>query len=277
VVRVIERTEHDDVTAVQLTWWRSRVAGYRVFAYVVRRVLVDSGFPAVARDIAELIRDRPVRGAFITHHHEDHAGNAELLAASGVPLAMAPSTAAIIRQPEPIGFYRRFTWRAMPPLASTVIPFADDSLSLLHTPGHSADHHVVWDSATDTLFAGDLFLGVKVRIAHADEDLHAQVASLRAMVARRPSRVFCMHRGLVPNGATMLAVKADWMEETVGTVERLHAAGLSVQAIRTQLFGGRSRTEVFSLGDYSSINLVRAALRLAPSGPSGPSGPHAHQ
>jgi hypothetical protein len=112
---------------------------------------------------------------------------------------------------------------------------------------------------------------VKVRIAHADEDPRAQVASLRAMVARRPSRVFCMHRGLLPNGATMLAVKADWMEEMIGTIERLHAEGHSLDTIRRQVLGARNRTDVISRGDYSSINLVRAVLRLAPSGP------HAHQ
>jgi hypothetical protein len=184
---------------------------------------------------------------------------------------MALTTTAMLQHPAPIGYYRRFTWQTMPPLVSRLTPFADDSFVLLHAPGHCDDHHVVWDANTDTLFAGDVFLGVKVRIAHADEDPRAQVASLRAMVARRPSRVFCMHRGLLPNGATMLAVKADWMEEMIGTIERLHAEGHSLDTIRRQVLGARNRTDVISRGDYSSINLVRAVLRLAPSGP------HAHQ
>ena len=268
---MIERTEHDDVTAVRLDWWRSRLAGYQVFTFLVRGVLIDSGFPGAARDITSLLREHRVRGAFITHHHEDHAGNAELLATTGVPLAMAESTAEIINAPQPIGWYRRFTWRAMRPLISHTTPFVDASLSLLHAPGHCADHHVVWDSASGTLFAGDLFLGVKVRVAHADEDPRAHVASLRAMVAREPTRVFCMHRGLLPDGAKMLSVKADWMDEMIGTIERLFADGQSVQLIRSRVFGARGRTDFISQGDYSSTNLIRAVLRLVPSAP------HAHR
>lgn len=57
-LNVIERTEHDDVTALRMDWWRSRVAGYQVYAFVVRGVLIDSGFPGAADDVGAFLAER---------------------------------------------------------------------------------------------------------------------------------------------------------------------------------------------------------------------------
>lgn len=246
-----------------MTWWRSRLVGYAVHAYVVRGVLIDTGFPAVASDLAAFVRERHIRGAIVTHAHEDHAGNVELMAASGVPMWMDPRTREAAEAGEGMGLYRHFTWRAMPRLRTAVAPFSEVSLEPVHTPGHSDDHHAVWDHETESLFAGDLFLGVKVRVAHPHEDPRGLVTSLRAMVARRPRRVFCAHRGFVPRGAEALAAKADWMEATIAQIDALATGGAAEREIRERTLGRRGWTHVFSAGDYSPDNFVRAVLRSA--------------
>lgn len=258
---MIESAVHDDVTAHRLSWWRSRIIGYRVHVYEVRGVLVDTGFPAVADDVRRIAEERQVRGAMVTHQHEDHAGNVELLASMGVPLGLGAETMRLVSAPHAIGFYRHFTWRAMPVLRSPVQPFLDDALELVHTPGHSHDHHAVWDHDTRTLFAGDLFLGVKVKVAHSYESPRTQVASLRAMIARGPRRLFCGHRGLVADPAGALSAKADWMEGVIAGIERLHRDGQSVADIRRHLLGPRGRVHSISAGDYSPDNIVTAVLR----------------
>ncbi len=257
---MIERTEHDDVTALRLSWWRSRAAGYAVHVYVVRGVLVDTGFSGVSRDVADVIRERRPRGALITHQHEDHAGNVELLARLGVPIGIDARTLAVVQTSHRIGLYRHVVWQSMAPLRTSFEPFVDDALSLVYAPGHSPDHHVVWDAETRTLFAGDAFLGVKVRVAHRYENPREHVQSLRAMLSREPSRVFCAHRGLLRGGALLLAAKADWMEEMIGRIHALHAEGLRVSEIRVALFGRRVPIDWMSAGDYSSDNFVRSAL-----------------
>ena len=258
---MIERTLHDDVTALRLTWWRSRVLGYGVYVYLVRNVLIETGFPAVAPEIGTLARERRLRGAIVTHQHEDHAGNAEALAQIGVPLSIDARTVRVLASPYPIGAYRHFVWRAMPAFRSSFQPFVDDTLVPVHTPGHSTDHHVVWDSTTDTLFTGDLFLGVRVRVAHPYEDPRTQIASLRAMIERRPARVFCGHRGLVPGGVRALSAKVEWMEQTLGQIAELHTRGAGTREIRRRVLGSRGSVHWISAGDYSPDNLVRAALR----------------
>jgi glyoxylase-like metal-dependent hydrolase (beta-lactamase superfamily II) len=261
---VITPSTHDDVTAYRLSWWRSRAIGYSVCVYRVRDVLIDTGYPAAHREVSQLVRAAPVRGAYVTHQHEDHAGNAPWLARHGVPLAMDERTLAELRSPHRIGLYRHITWRAMRPLSTPFAPFVDPTLTLVHTPGHSPDHHAVWDEQTGTLFAGDLFLGVRVKLAHAYEQPYAHVQSLRAMIARGPARVFCAHRGLLRDGPALLAAKADWMESQIDRVERLARDGADVPRIRAEVLGPRDSTHWISAGDYSPDHWIRAVLRDLP-------------
>ena len=232
--------------------------GYSVSAYLVRGVLVDTGFPAAAADLARMLAELRPRGAVVTHAHEDHAGNVELLARRGVPLAIAPATRAAVERAKPIGFYRRFTWGAMPPLRSAVAPFNPAPFALLPAPGHSPDHHIVWDAERETLFGGDLFLGVKVRVAHHGEDPRLLARTARMAADLRPRRLFDAHRGLVERPTAALRAKADWLEETVGRIDRRIAEGWSDRAIRTDVLGPEEPTGYFSLGDYSRLMFVRA-------------------
>ena len=258
---MIDATQHDDVVALRLSWWRSRLISFAVHVYVVRGVLIDTGFPAVEGDVIGYARAHRIRGAIVTHQHEDHAGNVEALARAGIPIGIDARTLQAVAGEHAIGLYRHFTWRAMHPLRSPYEPFADATLQPVHTPGHSDDHHVVWDAGTHTLFAGDLFLGVRTRVAHPHEDPRRLVQSLRAAIALGPARVFCAHRGLVRDGARALAAKADWMEATIAQVDALAREGAPAAEIRSRVLGPRGWIHWTSAGDYSPDNFVRAVLR----------------
>ena len=84
---MIAIVRHGDVTRLRLSSVGGMAAGYDVSAYVYRDVLIDSGFHRARADLVQAIDELDIQGAMITHWHEDHAGNAELLAARGVPLA----------------------------------------------------------------------------------------------------------------------------------------------------------------------------------------------
>ena len=145
---------------------------------------------------AMLARERP-RGVFITHYHEDHAGNVERVARLGIPIAASPETLAQVRSPAPIRLYRRFTWGSAPPLRSPVTPFESDALALVAAPGHSPrSSRRVGRRPTARCIGGDLYLGVKVRVAHPGEDPRVLVGTLRHIAALGPTRLFDAHRGL---------------------------------------------------------------------------------
>ena len=234
------------------------MVGYSVNVFVVRGVMVDCAFPRAREAFANVLRREQPRGLFITHHHEDHAGNAELVAQAGVPIAASRATIDRIRSPKSIKPYRRITWGSARPLESSVAQFEDQALSLIAAPGHCADHHVVWDANEGTLFGGDLYLGVKVRIAHPSEDPRLLAQTLRKIAQLSPVRLFDAHRGFVPNPTPLLIAKAEWTEEMIGEIERRIERGDSDAAIRRDLFGGESLPGYFSGGDYSRINFVKA-------------------
>jgi ribonuclease/clavin/mitogillin len=249
---------YGDVTRLRWSSWRSRALGYDSSSYATRGQLVDTGFPSVAREFGDwLARERPA-GVLITHHHEDHAGNLELVAHRGIPVAIGADTLAAVRAMPPLGLYRRICWGSPPPLRSAIIPFEPAGLALLPSPGHAGDHHVVWDAERRTLFSGDLFLGVKVRVAQDTEHIPTLVRSLRAAVALAPERVFCAHRGLLPRPVSALTAKANWLEELMGEAARLRAAGMPEARITRQLLGREGTTRWFTAGEVSKRNLMRS-------------------
>jgi glyoxylase-like metal-dependent hydrolase (beta-lactamase superfamily II) len=171
---------------------------------------------------------------------------------------MPAATLERVRKPKPIGLYRRICWGVAPALARDPIPFEDPSLRLLPSPGHTADHHVVWDLERETMFGGDLFIGVKLRISHPNEDLRMQVRTLRTMAALRPKRFFDAHRGLLPDSTGLLNAKADWIDGVIGAVEGLARQGWPDTTIAAKVLGRGDFTGWFSRGDYSKLNLVRS-------------------
>jgi glyoxylase-like metal-dependent hydrolase (beta-lactamase superfamily II) len=248
----------EGVTRVHMWSRRSRLVGYSVSAYLVGGVLIDTGFPAASGGLARLLDERRPRGVVLTHHHEDHAGNVGLVARRGIPIAAAADTIATLRAGERAGLYRRFVWSEMLPLSEPVEPLEPEGLELIHTPGHSADHRVVWHAERRILFAGDLFLGVKVRVARPGEDPRALARSLRAAAALRPRLMFDAHRGAVPNPAESLLAKADWLDETIARIDRLLDAGRPLASITREVLGPEDFVAYFSLGDLSRANFVRA-------------------
>lgn len=256
---------HDEVTELRFSTWRSRSVGFRVSAFHVRGVLVDTGFPACAGALARFIATVRPEGCLVTHFHEDHSGGGAAVARAGVPVWMDARTAERVRHPARIGFYRRYTWGSPSPVGA-FRPFTPpDSLACIATPGHCDDHHAIWDGETGTLFGGDLFIGVKVRGSHASEQPRTLVRSLRRVIALRPHRLFDAHRGLIENPVALLTAKADWLEQTIATIDAMAAEGLDDTAIARRVLGHDWFNRAFTAGDYTTRNFVRSVRLTAPA------------
>jgi glyoxylase-like metal-dependent hydrolase (beta-lactamase superfamily II) len=171
---------------------------------------------------------------------------------------MAAGTRAALRDVGRLPVYRRATWGRMASLATEPPAFDPAPFALVATPGHAPDHHAVWDAARATLYGGDLFLGVRVRIAHAHEDPRLLARSLRAAAALRPARLFDAHRGLVPDPVARLEAKAAWVEDTIARIEALVDRGWTDARVRQAVLGREEWTGVVSRGEYSRGNWVRA-------------------
>lgn len=251
--------EHDDVTRIQMSSWASRLAGFDVSAFLVRGVLIDTGFPRAWPELRRLLETRRPRATIVTHSHEDHAGNVAPIAAMGIPITLDTRTEAILRERPHILPYRLVVWGRPDALTASVARVeSDHGLEFVPTPGHADDHHVVWDPSTRTIFSGDLWLGVRARIFHEHEDPYRIVQSLRQVLAREPRRMFDAHRGLVTDPRNALSAKIAWMTETIGTIERRIAEGWSDTAILRRVLGGEELTGWVSQREYARVNFVRS-------------------
>jgi glyoxylase-like metal-dependent hydrolase (beta-lactamase superfamily II) len=253
--------EFGDVRRLRMTSLGGRLAGIGVSAYVVRGVMIDSGFHREKRELSAAVSVFGVEGVIVTHWHEDHAGNVATLARRGLPIWLRPDTEATLRARPEIQLYRRAIWGHPPALNSSVSRFEGAGFETVHTPGHSEDHQVVWDTTTGTLFSGDLWLGVRARVLHSTEDPYVIVESLRRAAALAPERMFDAHRGLVERPVAALTAKADWLGEMMETIAQRIKQGWSNPDIVARLLGGEERTAYVSRGDYSRENLVKAVRR----------------
>lgn len=262
-IYMIARSQHGDVIELKLTSLKSRLSSMAVSVFVCDGVLIDTGFPDIADELGAWLDANPVRGAIVTHAHEDHSGGVTMLAQRGVAVHCAADTEALMRRDEAVGLYRRFCWGPRRTLRLPLLPFEQQRFELRRAAGHSADHHVVWDSATGTVFCGDLFIGLKLRVAHHDEDVRQQIGVLREVASWDPSRVFDGHRGALPDPVKSLLAKAQWIEETVAEIESLARNGWDERRIRNRVLGREDALGFWSFGEYSRLGFVRSVLRSA--------------
>lgn len=258
---MIEVTRFGDVTRARMWTRRSAAVGYDVSAYAVRDTIIDTGFRHVGRDVTRFVEAQQPRGIVVTHWHEDHAGNAPSLAERW-PMWMADYTERKLRERQQVRLYRHFTWGRPQKLVAALQRFDASPLEVVPTPGHSPDHHVVFDPETRTLFSADLWLGVKVRIVGASENPYEIIDSLARVIALEPARMFDAHRGVVDQPVLALEAKRAWLQDIVGRIERRLDAGDEDRAILRSVLGGEERTAVVSQGEYSRRNLIRAVRRL---------------
>ena len=249
------------LTRIRMRSWQGRLFGYEVNAYVVDGVLVDSGFPRIGPVFAAALDRLRPRGAVVTHWHEDHAGNVPMLAERGLPMRLHPRCEEILRAHPPIGAYRHVVWGQAPRLTGSVREHDPAPLQVLSLPGHTDDHLVLWDPERRILASGDLFLGVKVRVAHRSESPRRLVASLRTAAALEPRLLLDAHRGPLLDATARLRAKIAWMDDTIGAILARSARGDSPAEIARRVLGPEHVVGYVSRGEYSTRAFVEAVVR----------------
>jgi ribonuclease/clavin/mitogillin len=257
---VIERTDFGDVVRLRLWSWRSRAVGYDSSAYVVRDTLIDTGPHHTRQNLKRFLSEYRVRGVIVTHWHEDHAGNAAMVARTGLPMWLDQYTEHRLRDFPRVKFYRHFTWGRPSNLTGDITRFDPAPLEVIAMPGHSQDHHVVWDAQTRTLFSADLWLGVKVRAVAVTERPRQIVASLARAIALKPERMFDAHRGFVDKPIVALQAKRAWMEAIIGAVEHALDSNQSEDQILKEVLEGEESIGYLSEGEYARRNFIRAVV-----------------
>jgi glyoxylase-like metal-dependent hydrolase (beta-lactamase superfamily II) len=259
--------ECNPVTSIKMT---SRLLGFSLFkvhAFFVDGLLVDTGFIHGRDGFLKLCDTLRPEIVVNTHHHEDHTGNNFWVTKRYGLLPLAhPKTSFYMKTPfQWMRPYRRVTWGT--PLPSETGELNSEVQSrrfrflVVPTPGHSDDHICLFEPNEGWLFSGDLFVSERIRYLRDDEDIYSILESLKKVAALRPEKMFCSFSGPIDRPGEALHRKIEHLENFKNEIERGLEQGLPPQEIKRKLLGHGDRYRIVSGGQLSKQNLITAFLR----------------
>jgi endoribonuclease LACTB2 len=263
---VLEVTEHPPITCIQLARTFLGRPLYRVYAYLVDGVLVDSGPPSTAAELVAWCRGRDLRLVVNTHYHEDHSGgDAALQRNFRLRILAPPETVARLARFYGLPLYRAIVWGQPRDVVVETLGEVLESeryrFRVVATPGHADDHVCLFEPREGWLFSGDLFIHERVRYMRRVEDVRQHIDSLRRVLELSPATMFCSHAGVVADPMAAISRKIEYWEDLGHRAEELRARGLSLPRIRTTLLGREGSMALISYGAFSKLNLIRSLLR----------------
>ena len=238
-----------------------------IVCYILGDLMIDTGFSHMRKELITLAADHGVRRAFITHHHEDHSGNAAALQKElGVQVYGHPLTVDKMSRPNHIHFYQRHLWGKSQVLNMEAYPESIDTeqgtMIPIHTPGHSKDHTSYYIKDAGILFSGDMYLADRIRYFRSDECVGTQIESLKKLSKLDFNMLLCGHFPKLTKGRERIQAKLAFMEDLYGSVISLWKQGLSEK----EIYGNLKLKEDFltfwiTLGNVSMMSGVRSIIK----------------
>ena len=257
------------VTALELGYGIVGRPLMNVYCYLIGDTLIDCGQARMAGEMKSFVLSHRIGQLLLTHHHEDHSGNAAMVAKTcGAPVLGHPLTARKMGHIRPILPYQHLVWGQSRPVVVSPLPEAvsSDGFSFfpIHTPGHSKDHSVYLEMQHGWLFSGDLYLGDRIKFFRSDEKIDQQIQSLRTVLKYDFGSLFCAHNPVLKNGRERLYRKLAYLEDFAGAVGSLVTEGLPEKEIIRRLDNRQDRfVKFFTMGNASFANMIRSAIRAA--------------
>lgn len=235
--------------------------------YLVGDTLLDTGPPNQWREVRALLKQFQPKRVLLTHHHEDHSGNAGRLARTGLDVFAGRDTARILKKGFRVPFYRRVFWGQGEACECIELQGAFDagqglSLQPIAVPGHCDDMLCFLEPNRGWLFSADLYIASQPRHFIHGEDLAQQVASLQRVLEYDFKEMFCPHRGIVKQGREAVAKKLEYMQSLIAASQERYQHGDSIKAISKELLGPNDTIVYATLGNLSKTAFIRACVTL---------------
>jgi glyoxylase-like metal-dependent hydrolase (beta-lactamase superfamily II) len=273
-MHIVNRRQFGEIKAFEFGYGPVGRPFMSVYVYFLDGIIVDTGQSHMRKYVIEQLRSAQPQVILLTHHHEDHSGNAFALGdCHRIDVFGHPLTAHKMTAQRKILPYQHYIWGKsedvnVKPLGAR-IESAHFRLQPIHTPGHSKDHTVFLEQENGWLFSGDLYLGERIKYFRSDEKIYHQIESLKKICKYDFDTLFCAHNPCLEKGKSRLAQKLQHLEDIVGQVQRLKEQGLPDDAIIKLMDSNKDRwVKLMTMGNVSFANMLRSAM----GGSSGISG-----
>jgi glyoxylase-like metal-dependent hydrolase (beta-lactamase superfamily II) len=236
--------------------------------YRIGDTVIDSGPSNQWRHVKQFLNKSKVSQLLLTHHHEDHSGNAHKIGQSYHLRPKAPALAqSKLRSGYKTPLVQRLVWGSLVPVDTDPLKqqefLSDGSLVVpIHTPGHAKDLTCFFIPEKKYFFSGDLYIAPKLKMLRSDENLELLIKSINKVLMFNFKTLFCPHGGIIKNGKEMLTKKRDYILDLAEQAKRLVTQGMEQQEIVTKLLGPEDMISKLTRGNFCKTNLIKQCIEL---------------
>ncbi|NNK86309.1 MAG: MBL fold metallo-hydrolase [Desulfobacterales bacterium] len=266
-MRICEKYYFNGVKGFKLGWSLLGPPLLTVYCYILDDLMIDTGQSHMQKEVLQIAGENNIKRIFLTHHHEDHSGNAASIKQHyGTTVYGQSLTKDKMEVPFHILPYQKYVWGKSAPV--TIEPFPNKietalgEMVSIHTPGHSKDHTSFLLREAGLLFSGDLYLADKIKFFRSDEDVGTQITSLKKILKLDFDTLLCNHYPKLEQGKNRIERKLAFLEDLYGNIIELKKKGYSENEIFNTLKLKESYfIKYFCFGNVSMINGVRSVIR----------------
>jgi glyoxylase-like metal-dependent hydrolase (beta-lactamase superfamily II) len=236
--------------------------------YYVDGLLIDTGQRKMSKEILAQIGQLEVKQIFITHHHEDHTGNVELLQNHfNCPVYASEHCCQLMRNPEKISIAQKMVWgdrpacHTMRPISGS-IQTANYQFELIPIPGHAPDMMALYEPQQRWLFSADLYVHHYISYFLYSEEMATQIASIKKVLELDFELLLCGHNPQLSGGKERLLQKLHFLASFYQKVATAYHLGLNAKQIFRQLqLRENWYVRLLSQGALSKLNMVKSVIR----------------
>ena len=239
--------------------------------YRLGETLIDAGPTNQWSTIKRVLKPLTIKTLLITHHHEDHSGNANRISKLKKLLPYAPLLGQEkLAKGYPTPLLQKLIWGSPLKVKTQTLPEqlvinegldCQTTVMAIPTPGHAKDLTCLFFPEQKYLFSGDMYISKSLKYLRSDENLTQLIESLKTLIALDFEILFCPHRGIVKEGKQALKDKLQNLLTLCAKSQELMQQGLTETEIVVKLLGPEDGLAKLSKFNISKGNLIRQAMR----------------
>lgn len=236
--------------------------------YRMGDTVIDTGPSNQWSHVKAFLLQERVNQLLLTHHHEDHSGNAKRIAEL---FNLVPKAPELAREKLASGYktplLQRIVWGRAIPVETQALKseerLSDGSIVVpVHTPGHAKDLTCFYLPDQGYFFSGDLYIARKLKMLRADENLSQLISSIKKVLQLDFKILFCPHGGIVENGKEALSEKLKNILDVCEKAQVLKQSGANLDEITRRVLGPEDMIAKLTGGNFCKTNLIQQGLEV---------------